>query len=92
MKELKINEVFSIKNTIPILFICENNGNVTQVAKKLGLNSTSSVYTALDKLESFNLLTSNLKTERGLRNVIGLTAKGKEILDLLKKIDELLGH
>lgn len=90
MEKMKLVEIFSIPHSLEIIFVCENNGHVAEIARRLGLSSTSLIYPALKKMELFEVLESDLMMGRGYRRKFDLTEKGKKVLEKLKEIESLL--
>lgn len=90
MEKLIIQDFFSIPHIVAVILACVNNGNVTEITRKLSISSTSMIYPAIDKLMELEIVEDETIKKRGFRRYLNLTEKGKKILEKLKEIENLL--
>lgn len=90
MNKLKIQDLFAIPHFVSVILACENNGNITEITRKLDISSTSMIYPAIDELLKLNIIEDETIKKRGFRRFLTLTEKGEKVLEKLKEIESLL--
>ena len=87
---LKLTELSQYKQTLPILYILndEEKLNKSHVAHRLNVKSSAGVINALETLEKLKLIIIDI--EEPNTHWVSLTEKGKQISDLVCEIAKLL--
>lgn len=87
MNRSNFQNILSIPHIINVIYACENNGNISEIRKKLKLSSNALIYPALNYLTESNILIEDFKRKGGIQRKFHLTEKGLNILNILKKIE-----
>lgn len=90
MPKSDLQKLFSTPHLIDIIIVSQDNGNLGEMMRKIGLKSYKQIYSALDKLLELKIVCEEFLRKGGLQRKIHLTEKGEVVLKQLEELATMI--